>query len=82
MQVREKMPESVSVFILPPSYEELEKRLRGRGTESEEKVRLRLKTALAELPYAEKYDYRIVNNDLETAYTELRAIFVSETQQA
>lgn len=82
MQVREKMPESVSVFILPPSYEELERRLRGRGTESEEKVKLRLETALAELPYAEKYDYRIVNSDLETAYQELRAIFKKETQQA
>ena len=82
MQVRERMPECVSVFILPPSYEELEKRLRGRGTESEEKVRLRLETALAELPYAQKYDYRIVNNDLETAYRELRSIFVKETQQA
>ena len=82
MQVREKMPESVSVFILPPSYEELERRLRGRGTESEEKVRLRLETALAELPYAEKYDYRIVNNDLDAAYKELRAMFIKETQQA
>ncbi|MBR5224538.1 MAG: guanylate kinase [Clostridia bacterium] len=82
MQVREKMPESVSVFILPPSYEELERRLRGRGTESEEKVRLRLQTALAELPFAEKYDYRIVNNDLEAAYQELRAMFIKETQQA
>ncbi len=82
MQVRARMPESVSVFILPPSYEELERRLRGRGTESEEKVRLRLETALAELPYAEKYDYQIVNNDLEDAYQALRAIFIKETQQA
>ena len=82
MQVKEKMPESVSVFILPPSYEELEKRLRGRGTETEEKVRLRLETALAELPYAQEYNYQIVNNDLETAYSELRAIFIKETQQA
>ena len=76
------MPESVSVFILPPSYEELEKRLRGRGTETEEKVRLRLETALAELPYAQEYNYQIVNNDLEAAYSELRAIFIKETQQA
>ena len=77
-----KCPDCVSIFILPPSYEELERRLRGRGTESEEKVRLRLETALAELPYAEKYNYRIVNNDLEAAYKELKAIFVKETQQA
>lgn len=82
MQVMEKMPECVSIFILPPSYEVLEKRLRGRGTESEEKVQLRLQTALSELPYAEKYGYRIVNNDLEDAYAQLRDVFVKETQQA
>lgn len=82
MQVMKKMPECVSIFILPPSYEVLEKRLRGRGTESEEKVRLRLQTALSELPYAEKYEYRIVNNDLEEAYVHLRNVFMKETQQA
>lgn len=82
MQVMEKMPECVSIFILPPSYEVLEKRLRGRGTESEEKVQLRLQTALSELPYAEKYEYRIVNNDLEEAYVQLRNVFMKETQQA
>lgn len=82
MQVMEKMPECVSIFILPPSYEELEKRLRGRGTEDEEKVLLRLKTALSELPYAEKYEYRIVNNDLDEAYAQLRDVFIKETQQA
>ena len=82
MQVMEKMPECVSVFILPPSYEELERRLRGRATESEEKVLLRLETARRELPLAEKYAYRIVNNDLDKAYEELRAIYVKETKQA
>lgn len=82
MQVMKKMPECVSIFILPPSYEVLEKRLRGRGTESEEKVRLRLQTALSELPYAEKYEYRIVNNDLEEAYVHLKNVFMKETQQA
>ena len=61
LQVMKSMPECVSVFILPPSFEELEHRLRGRGTETEEKVRERLETAKRELPYAPQYDYQIVN---------------------
>ena len=56
LQVMKSMPECVSVFILPPSFEELEHRLRGRGTETEEKVRERLETAKRELPYAPQYD--------------------------
>ena len=77
LQVKKSMPESVSVFILPPSYEELERRLRGRATETEEKICARLATARRELPYAETYDYQIVNGEsLEEAYSQLRAIFM------
>jgi len=83
MQVKERMPESVSVFILPPSFEELERRLRGRGTETEEKILKRLDTARRELEYAPSYTYRIVNGgDLEAAYQELRAVYLKETHQA
>lgn len=82
MQVRRSMPECVSVFILPPSYEELERRLRDRGTESEEKILARLATAQKELPIAQEYDYRIVNDDLDRAYQELREIYLKETQRA
>lgn len=82
MQVMERMPECVSIFVLPPSFEELERRLRGRGTETEEKVLARLETAKRELPFAEKYKYQIVNGgDLEAAYQELRRIYMKETQQ-
>ena len=82
MQVMERMSECVSIFVLPPSFEELERRLRGRGTETEEKVLARLETAKHELPYAEKYKYRIINGgDLEAAYQELRSIYLKETQQ-
>lgn len=81
MQVRERMPQSVSIFVLPPSFEELESRLRGRGTESEEKVQARLDTARRELEYAGKYNYQIVNSDLEEAYRQLRSIYLKETQQ-
>lgn len=70
-QVKERMPEAVSVFIAPPSLEELERRLRGRATDSEEKIRLRLETAKTELLEAEKYDHVVVNDDYMRAAGEL-----------
>ena len=80
LQVMKSMPECVSVFILPPSFEELERRLRGRGTETEEKICQRLETAKRELPYASQYDYQIVNGgDIDAAYAQLRAVFMKET---
>lgn len=83
LQVMKSMPECVSVFILPPSFEELEHRLRGRGTETEEKVRERLETAKRELPYAPQYDYQIVNGgDIEAAYQSLREVFLKSTDEA
>lgn len=83
LQVMKSMPECVSVFILPPSFEELEHRLRGRGTETEEKVRERLETAKRELPYAPQYDYQIVNGgDIEAAYQSLREVFLKSTGKA
>ena len=83
LQVMKSMPECVSVFILPPSFEELEHRLRGRGTETEEKVRERLETAKRELPYAPRYDYQIVNGgDIEAAYQSLREVFLKSTGEA
>ena len=83
LQVMKSMPECVSVFILPPSFEELEHWLRGRGTETEEKVRERLGTAKRELPYAPQYDYQIVNGgDIEAAYQSLRDVFLKSTGEA
>ena len=83
MQVMERMPQCVSIFVLPPSFEELERRLRGRGTETEEKILKRLETARGELAYADKYQYQIVNGgDLEAAYQELRGVYLKETHQA
>ena len=82
MQVKQRMPESVSVFILPPSFEELEHRLRGRGTETPEKIERRLAAAKAEMARAPEYDYQIVNDDLDAAYARLREIFILETEKA
>ena len=82
MQVMERMPECVSIFVLPPSFEELERRLRGRGTETEDKIVRRLETARGELAYADKYRYQIINGgDLQAAYQELRGVYLKETQQ-
>ena len=70
-------PEATGILILPPSEEELERRLRGRGTDSEEVIRLRLENAKKEMEFAKtkgKYEYIIVNDDLEKAANELRTI--------
>ena len=70
-------PEATGILILPPSEEELERRLRGRGTDSEEVIRLRLENAKKEMEFAKtkgKYEYIIVNDDIEKAANELRTI--------
>ncbi len=69
---------AVSIFVLPPSVAELERRLRGRGTESEETVRLRLDNAVRELRQAEQYDFLVVNDDLATAATQIAAVISAE----
>ena len=70
--------EAVLVFIAPPSLEELRSRLTGRGTESEEEVEKRLGCAAAELAYRDKYDYIIVNDDVEKAAMKMEAILLAE----
>lgn len=67
VQIREKMPEAVSIFIMPPSLEVLKQRLTGRGTDSAEVIEKRLNEALREIASAKDYDYIVVNDDLETA---------------
>jgi guanylate kinase len=73
-QVREKMPGCVSIFILPPSREELERRLRTRASDSEEVIRRRLADARRDLEHAAEFDYVIVNDDFTVALGELCAI--------
>ena len=72
-QVREKLPEAHLVFVEPPSLAELERRLRGRGTEDEETIARRMEAALVELSRKEEYDIRLVNDDLAIATEELVA---------
>ncbi len=68
----------VSIFIMPPSLEVLEQRLRGRGTETEEVVQQRLNEALTEISKAYEYDYIVVNDNLEDAIVQVKAIIVAE----
>ena len=75
-QVMQNEKSCVSVFILPPSIEKLETRLRNRGTEDEATVQKRLNAAKAEIERAPLYDYRIVNDQLEAAYRELKNIYL------
>ena len=73
-QIRKKLPEAVTVFIMPPSFEELKRRLVGRGTESEELIEKRLRSALDEIRRAEEYDYIIVNDDAAAASQSLMSV--------
>ncbi|WP_307859202.1 guanylate kinase [Desertivibrio insolitus] len=70
-QVREAMPEAVLVFLLPPTWEELVRRLTGRGTESPEEQERRLATAKVELAAQDEFDFRVVNHDVATAAAEV-----------
>ncbi len=69
--VKEKMPDAVMIFVKPPSMEELRRRLEGRGSESAEERELRIKNAEAEMACADKYDYVVVNDDLEKTVEEV-----------
>lgn len=77
-QVAEKMPEAVKIFIIPPSLEELERRLIGRGTDTARAIEARLIRARQEYEEADFYDYIIVNDDADRAAEELRAIILAE----
>lgn len=78
MKIREKCPEAVFVFILPPSLKELRRRLGKRGTEIEDVIERRLGEAAGEIRQAKKYDYAVVNGDLKAAVDDLKAIIRAE----
>ncbi len=76
--IREKVPEAILVFLEPPSMEELELRLRRRGTESESQIRTRLEDARNEMALRERYDYSVVNDNVAIASDKVRAILMAE----
>ena len=78
IQVTSKRPEVIRIFIAPPSWSELEKRLTGRGTDTPEKIRERLVRAKVELQNANTYDYFVINDTVEQAVREINAIMLAE----
>ena len=76
-QVREQVPKAVSVFILPPSQEALEQRMRARGQDSEDVIRQRLAAAREEMSHYDEFDYVIVNEHFDTAVDEMCSIFAA-----
>lgn len=77
-QVRHRITGTVSVFIMPPSRAELERRLSGRGTDSAEIIARRMRDAVSEMQHFDEYDYLVINDDFQLALGELRAIIMSE----
>ena len=80
-QVRSKMPEAISIFVLPPSLEALEKRLRGRNTDSDEVIARRLAEAVSDMGHYQEFDYLVINDDFDTALEQLRAILLARRQR-
>ncbi len=76
--VRKAIPEAISIFIIPPSLEELERRLRGRGTETEESFQNRFKIAIEELKRAPEYDYVVINDNIDICVEQISHILNSE----
>lgn len=76
--IREALPEDcVGLFVLPPSLEELEKRLRGRDSDSEEEIASRMQAAMGEISHWQEFDYALVNDELQSAINEARAVLTA-----
>lgn len=80
-QIKARYPESIAIFVMPPSFEILEQRLRGRGTESEEVILRRLSEAKSELAKYPMFDYIVFNDDIETAINEVVSIIDAEKRK-
>ena len=82
LQVMERMPGCVSVFILPPSFAELRRRLEGRHTEQREEIERRLHNARGEVAQMNRYQYLLINDDVDAAYETLKDIVSAEKQRS
>ncbi len=78
LKVKERFPDTLLLFVTPPSAAELENRLRGRGTESDEVVRSRLKRAVEEAESMESYDYLLINDELDTCVREMHELIQAQ----
>ncbi|MCK9523150.1 MAG: guanylate kinase [Proteobacteria bacterium] len=77
-QIKTAYPKAVGIFVLPPNIDELKRRLSSRGTETPQSLETRFKAAIDEIAQHALFDYLLVNDDLDTAYEHLRAIFLAE----
>ena len=77
-QVKERYPDAIAIFIMPPSIDELKRRLSSRGTETPESLEKRFTAALGEIAHYDEFDYLLVNDNLDEAYDRLRAILISQ----
>ncbi|SHN73068.1 guanylate kinase [Desulfitobacterium chlororespirans] len=78
LQVKQRFPQGVFIFVVPPSMDELSQRIHKRGTESEEVIQKRLQTAARELEYVSEYDYVVVNDEIPLAVDKLKSILLAE----
>jgi guanylate kinase len=78
LQIKDTYPEGIFIFILPPSMPELRKRIAGRGSETEDMIRLRLGETLKEIAHIDRYDYCVVNGEVEEAVSKAAAIIKAE----
>lgn len=78
LKVKEKFPEAIFIFLLPPSLEELKQRITGRGTESMDTINTRMNVAVEEMNLLKHYDYAVVNDEIESACERIRSIIVAE----
>ncbi len=78
LKIKEMLPETIFIFILPPSMQELKKRLTGRGTENEDKINKRFKQAYTEINEYSKYNYVVVNDKIKNATLKINSIITSE----
>ncbi|MGI6257655.1 MAG: guanylate kinase [Anaerovoracaceae bacterium] len=78
MSIKQAYPDGIFIYILPPSLAELTERIRTRGTESESAIQLRMSKAMSEISYIDKYDYCVINGDLESATEVVKAIILAE----
>ena len=76
-QVRQLYPDAMGIFILPPSLASLEERLRGRGTDADDVIQRRMSKAVNEMSHYDEYDFVIVNDDFDTALSQLQSIFTA-----
>ena len=78
LNVKKKCPEGIYIFLLPPSLEELKRRIEGRGTETPESLSRRLKNAVAEIKIGTEYDYVVVNDTIDNAVAQIKSIIAAE----